>query len=303
MQLSNEQLEAVETFGGLNFAPEKIAMMLNLDRDEFLSDFNMSDVDPAYQQGQIRFHYDLGLLKTNTTIDKVTAKLAAEGNQTSIMQYKKDTKFRELQNAKKRTVYQEEKANIQALHDLIEQGNTSNLTPIQIEFMDQIEYIRTLYLRMNSKQYIVNSVRLRWPSLNKNQIGKLYNETLNFFYLDNDVKIEAWKAIFAEKMENLGALAIEMDDVEAARRCFNDAANLRGVNKDQHNIIPPALLDRRRIVYTMDIEKLGIPKVNKYELAAFIDNLDLTKKEKAKFKREALIEGTPFEIIPDDEQD
>ena len=79
-----------------------------------------------------------------------------------------------------------------------------------------------------------------------------------------------------------------------------DAANLRGVNKDQHNIIPPALLDRRRIVYTMDIEKLGIPKVNKYELAAFIDNLDISEKEKSRLKREALIEFTPFEIIPND---
>ena len=302
MQLTNEQLEAVETFGGLNYTAEKIAMMLSLNGDEFLEEFNMSEVDPGYLPGQVRYHYDLGMLRTMTAIDKANVKRAEEGNLTSIAQFKKDTRYREIQNAKNRTVYQQQKTYIEGLQQKIN-GEESKLTPLQAQYVDQIEYIRVLNLRMNSKQHIISAVKKKWPSLSRNNISRLYNETLNLFYLDNDTKIEAWKHIFAEKLENLGALAIEMDDIEQARRCFMDAANILGVNKEQPQVIPAALLDRRQIVYTMDIQKLGIPRANKNELAAFIDKLDLTQKEKAKFRREALIEDSPFEITPDDDQD
>ena len=303
MQLTNEQLEAIETFGGLNFTPLKISMMLSLDHDEFLSDFNMSDADPGYKEGQIRYHYDLGHYRLNTTIDKANARRAEEGNMTSLQQFKKDSRYREIQNAKRRTIYQEEKANLEGLHKMIADGDTSKIPPVVLEFVEQIEYIRILFLRMNSKQFITSAVKKRWPRLDHKQITLLYNECLTYFYPGDEIPVGTWTTIYAERIDNLGSLCVEMDLPEIALKCWKEAAAVRGVGKNDKNVIPPELLDRRKIYYTMDIEKLGIPKCNKYELAAFIDNLDLTQKEKAKFRRESMIEDTPFEISTDDEQD
>ena len=303
MQLTDEQLKYVETFGGLNYTPEKIAMMLNLDGDEFLEDFNMSQVDPAYRIGQVRFHYDLGLLKAATMIDKANLKRAEEGNLTSIAQYKKDTLYRELQNAKNRTIYQQERSYIEGIQGLIENGDTSKLTPVQVQFVTQLDYIRILYLRQNSKAFIINAVRRKWPELSRRAINQLYCESLNYFYQNNDICMDAWRNMLAEKMENLSNYASEINNVEEARKCLMDVATLRGLNKDQPNVIPKELLDRRRRVFTMDIHKIGLPVVNKFELAAFIDKLALTIKEKAKCRREAMIEDTPFEIILDDDKD
>ena len=80
-----------------------------------------------------------------------------------------------------------------------------------------------------------------------------------------------------------------------------DAAQLRGVGKDKPNQIPEELLDRRPIFQTMRIEDLGLPKANRNELAALIDNLDITEHQKSKVKREAMIEDVPFQLSEDAE--
>lgn len=303
MQLNDEQLETIETFGSLNYPPEKIVMILNIDHDDFFIDFNMPDSDPAYAPGQIRYHYDRGQLMAQAEIDKSNLKRAKEGNLTSIAQYKKDIIYRDTQNAKKRTIFHQEETYLQELKLLIENGQTTNLTPLQVQFIEQIDFIRSLHLRWNSKPFIINSVRMKWPDLSRNQVGKLYDDAVNFFYLDNDIKMDAWKNVYAEKLDNLSALALEMNDLEQCRRCIAEAADIRGVKKENAQQIPQELLDRRPVYYTLDIEQLGIPKVNRYELAAFIDNLELTSKEKHKIKREAMLEDTPFELITDDETD
>jgi hypothetical protein len=303
MELTVEQQKTIETFGGLNYPADKIAMILDVDREQFLFKFNTPETDPSYQTGNARYHYDRGQLMAQAEIDKANLRRAKDGNQTSIAQYKKDVLQRDVENAKLRTVYHQEESHLEALKLMIEKGDTKSLTTLQVEFIDQIDYIRGLHLRWRSKPFIINAVRMRWPNLSKIQVGKLYNDTLNFFYLDNDVKIEAWRNIYAEKLDNLAALALEMNDGELSRRCIADASEIRGVNKELPPQIPPEVLDRRPVFYTIDITKLGIPKIDRPDLASMIDNMDLSREEKNRFKREAMIEDVPFELIIEDEKD
>ncbi|MCX6250357.1 MAG: hypothetical protein NTX61_06360 [Bacteroidetes bacterium] len=302
MNLSTEELDLIETFGGLNYPPEKIVMILDVDQEQFFLDFNLPDSDPDYKSGHIRYHYDRGQVMAQAEIDKANLRRAKEGNLTSIAQYKKDIIYRDVQNAKRKTIYQQEKTYLEDLKILIEQGNSANLTSIQIDFIEQIDYVRSLHLRWNSKPFIINAVRLKWPKLARNQVVKLYNDAINFFYLDNEIKVEAWRNIYAEKLDCLAALAIEISDIEQARRCLVEAAEIRGVNKDVPQQIPEHFLNRQKVFYTMDVEKLGLPKINRYELAAFIDKLDLTSVEKLKLKRDSMIENSPLEILLEDEK-
>ena len=302
MNLSKEQLDLVETFGGLNYPPEKIVMILELDHDDFFVDFNLPDSDPDYKPGQIRYHYDRGLLMAQAEIDKINLKLAREGNMTSMTQFKKDTLYREAQNAKKKTVYAQEKTNVENLKQLIETSEPGTLTVIQTTYFEQLDFVRTLFGGWTPKATIINSIRTKWPEVSRRQAIKLYYDAINFFFLDNVVKIEAWKNFIAEKLDNLASYAIELNDLEEARRCLVEVAKLRGVYESNQQAVPPELLDRRPIIYTLDIEKMGIPKVNRYELAAFIDNLDLTQKEKLKIRKDAMIDETPFDFNLDDEK-
>jgi len=302
MDLTPEQLKTIEQLGGLHYSPEKIAMYLELDRKEFLSEFHTVENDPEYKSGNVRYHYDRGLLLAQTEVDKANLKRARDGNLTSVAQFKKDVTIQNFENAKRRILYQDDKTELNQLKGLIERGEVKELPAPMVEYFEQIDYIRGLYLRWQSKPFIINAVALKYPQMTKYKIARLYNETLNFFYLDNDVKVEAWRNIYAERLDNLAALAAEMNDLEQARRCLVDAAEIRGVTKDQPPQLPADLLDRRPVFYTMDIQKLGIPKIPRTRLAEYIDKLDLTDLEKSKFKREAMVEDAPFELILEDEE-
>jgi hypothetical protein len=303
VQLSDDQLLTIETFGGLNYPPDKIVMILNVNPGDFFADFNLIDSDPAYLPGQIRYHYDRGQLLAQAEIDKANLKRAKEGNLTSIAQYKKDIIHRDIQNVKKRTVYHREKTYLEEVRVMIEHGNSANLAPVQVQYIEQIDFIRGLQLQWSSKPFIISAVRSRWPNISKYQITALYNDTLNFFYHENEIKLDAWKNFYAEKLDNLAALAVEMNDLEQCRRCLAEAADIRGVKKEIPREIPAEMLDRRTVVYTQDIEKLGIPKINQHDLAIFIEGLALSASEKLKIRRDSQIEDTPFELLTDDQEE
>lgn len=303
MDLTPEQYKTIEQLGGLHYSAEKIAMYLEIDRREFIAEFNTTEQDPDYRSGNVRYHYDRGLLLAQTEVDKANLKRARDGNLTSVAQFKKDVTIQNFENAKRRHLYHDDKNQLEQLKGLIERGEVHELPAPMVEYFEQIDYIRGLYLRWESKPFIVNAVSLKWPHLNKIKIGKLYNETMNFFYLDNDIKVEAWRNIYAERLDNLAALAAEMNDLEQARRCLVDAAEIRGVNKDQPKQIPPELLDRRPVFYTIDIQRLGIPRIDRSKLASFIENLDLSEPEKMKFRKDAMVEDAPFELVIEDNEE
>jgi hypothetical protein len=290
MELTPVQYKDIEQLAAINYSVKQIAMYLDVDAKAFQKAFSNPD-------SKIRYHYDRGKLVTQAEIDKANLKRAKDGNLTSIQQWKKDANSQKLENLKKQVFYDEEHNEYEQLQGLIERGETKNLPEKVVQFYEQIDFIRCLYNKYESKSYIINAVVIQWPRLSKYQATNLYYETLNFFNLDNQVKVEAWANIYADRLDNMARICFELNDFETSRRLTMDAAELRGVGKDKPNQVPDELLDRRPVFYTMKLKDIGVQDGNRDNLASFIDNLDITEKEKSKVKREAMIEDVPFEIM------
>ena len=180
-----------------------------------------------------------------------------------------------------------------------------------VRYLEIIEIIRAMYSKYETKSFIINTLMTPVYGFCRRDANRLYYDSLNFFFADNDVKQKAWQNIYAEHLENLAYYALERDELDIARRCFMDAANMRGVNKDEKNEIPAEMLNRPVIIYSIDPEKVGIPQASRRELAQFIDNLpEISERERVRVKRDAgVIETTLFEDIitndskPDDAKD
>ncbi|MEI6900740.1 MAG: hypothetical protein WCL00_12750, partial [Bacteroidota bacterium] len=141
------------------------------------------------------------------------------------------------------------------------------------------------------------------PLLRKYQAEKLFNEVVNFYYItSNEVKTEAWKNIYAGRLDDLFLVCFNTNDFETARRCLIDAAQMRGVNKEKPQQIPPEILDRRPILYSIKITDVGVVAANRNELASLIDNFDVPEKDKQRLRRDAGIEDITFELAENDQE-
>ena len=180
---------------------------------------------------------------------------------------------------------------------------TNDLPAPVVEYFEQIDYIRCLFNKFNSKSYIVSAISLKWPNISKYKANKLYCESLNFFNLDNEIKVQAWSNIYADRLDNMALIAQQMNDFETARRCFKDAAEMRGVGKDMANQVPEDLLDRRPVLYTMKMRDAGAPEINRNELGRLLDQMDITVVDRSRINRDARTEDIPFILFEDESKE
>lgn len=187
------------------------------------------------------------------------------------------------------------------LQQFITSGKKGDMPEDIVSFLSLLEAVRSMYGKYESKQAILKTLTSPVYGLTEYRATKIFMHALNFFYTDNDVKKEAWRNIYAEKLENAAMVAWEKDEMENYRRLIVSAAEMRGLNLPDPVRLPDEVYDRRPVIYLLDSKKLGLPPVSRQELGAFIDNLPIPEKNKALAKRDALVEDAEFEIFPDEE--
>lgn len=171
-----------------------------------------------------------------------------------------------------------------------------------VVYLDLLDMVRGMYAKYETKAFIVNLLMAPPYSLTRYFATRVYHETLNFFYCDNDVKQKAWQNIYANHLDNLAYYAIEKDDIDTARACFMDAAKLRGVGREEKTEMPPEMYNRPVIIYTIDAVKAGIKEASRKELAEFIDAIpEISERERVRITKDAGISDiTLFEEIVDE---
>lgn len=188
------------------------------------------------------------------------------------------------------------------LRSAIENGQGELPERLQ-RYYDILDFIRTLYSQMNSRDYIIKMVRTKWNEITYNAAVKLYYESLNFFNMDNDIKREVWANIYADQLDEISNIAFKNNQLDIAGKYKVEAAKMRGVGREQSPQIPIEILDRRPILYTIDISDVGMDPVNRRELAQLIDGLDVTERERAMLKNDARINDIPFELFSSNEEE
>ncbi len=186
------------------------------------------------------------------------------------------------------------------LQQFIATGASGEMNDDLVKYLSILEMIRGMYAKYMSKQAIIRTLKSPVYGYTERTAYRLLDQCLNFFYANNQVKKEAWRNIYAEKLENAAIVAWEMNEMETYRRLIVSAAEMRGLHLPDPVKLPDELFDRRPVIYVLDAKKLGLPPVSRHELAAFIDQLPVSEKQKTLAKRDAMIEDAEFEIFPDE---
>lgn len=189
---------------------------------------------------------------------------------------------------------------VNQLQEWIDNGRTDLMRPDMARYIEQLDTVRSLHAKYHTQHFIIKTLQKTFPDISRTRAYELYNDSLNFFYSNNEVKKDAWRNIYAEKLEQASLACWEKNDFEGYRRCIVSAAEVRGLNMPDPEKLPEEFYDRRVIIYQMDPKKVGIPQVSRVELASFIDNLpDLSSAEKFRLQADAgIINIELFELVP-----
>lgn len=196
---------------------------------------------------------------------------------------------------------------LEEIYDFIENGVPAQ-QPDVVKYMVEMEKVRGMALRIDkyaSKDAIVSHL-VKIDGYTKYLANKLYNQTMEYFYCDSTISKTAWRNIYAEKMEKVINFAIQVmkdtNDASKVNKMIFEMGKLRQLDQPDKEELPQELFARPFKIYTTDPEMLGMPVVDRRQLATFIDKLpELTEMQREQIKREAQI--LPIKVFLEEHED
>ena len=198
-----------------------------------------------------------------------------------------------------------EDVTLDQLYEFMERGSIDNAPVHIVDYLQLIEKVRGMILRIDiygNKEAVIKHLRIA-DGFSEYKAQKIYNETIQYFYVDSEVSKEAWRNFYAEKMQQvINFSLLTMKDVSDASKVVKmlvDIANLRQVNVPDAEKLPDNFFDKPVKLLSLDANIFEFGKVNRQALDKFIEKTpDLTEKEKNRLREESLI--TKLTIFPDE---
>lgn len=190
------------------------------------------------------------------------------------------------------------------LQDYLQAGAKRNLEPDEQQYYDALILTLGVYRKYGRAQ-AARFLMANPFNTTRNVAYRMIEEAINLFYFDDGVTRQAWRNLMFEEMRN-AALAIlktdgiSTDDLETYRRLMESAYKFKQLDKPDPETAPETQTQREIKVYELDGKRLGLPNVNRQEVAALIDNLNLNQREKDRLKTDAGIKPINIDQVIDD---
>lgn len=193
-----------------------------------------------------------------------------------------------------------------ALLAFMETGASGDLPQEMVEYLGVLELIRGLHMRFSSRDSIVNLLQQPPYLLSRHLSLKYYSDAINFFYLDNQIKKQAWRNVYAEQLDRAAELILKTaktsKDLDIFKNIKLAAATMRQLDTPEQDDIPEDFFKKPIKLYVLDPELVGRKRPNRNLLAKHIDSLDIPETDKERLKGDAMITDVEF-ILDEDEGD
>jgi hypothetical protein len=161
-----------------------------------------------------------------------------------------------------------------------------------VEYIGLMEKARDWHYQMKSRLAVIKHLKTEYFAKFKEELSDyharmIYENAMNYYYADRIMRKESWRNMLAERYMLAGQLCYNKNDMEGYRKFMEAVERIMGLDERDDDIIDHQLLDRRTFVYIVSGKELGIPEVDRNELAQIIDGYDIRENMKVKVKREA----------------
>lgn len=199
--------------------------------------------------------------------------------------------------------------NLEDIYRFMETGNPDN-APIEIvAYLEVLTRVHGMILRIDkfgSREAVIKHLTVG-EKISRLKASQLYSEAIEYFYVDKDVTKKAWANFYASIVDQeINFLRLTKKDGQDSKRVAElakIAAEMRGVYNEDKEELPEELFQKPFVVYTTNVEDLGLPKVDRNKIKEFIDKKmpALTEKERQRIYQEADI--IPFKAFLNEQED
>lgn len=192
------------------------------------------------------------------------------------------------------------------LEDWVDKGRTEKLPEYMLRYLEQLNFVNSLWKSLNDPQKIIRKLCISFPELTSLTAKTRFEDAMTWFYLDDQVKQDTWRNALFQKMMQLVDAAIlsakTVDDYNKASIILERAYRIKGLEKDEDPGIPEEAFKKPIKIYSLDTSEFAdLPQsTNRYLLAQYVDEMNLTEDQKIKIKQDMSVE--PKEIFTGYEQ-
>lgn len=290
LNLTEEEWDKLEILSGLGYSHDKIATYFNINKTIFrqiAADPN-SFLAERLEAGRIKQDIDerLALQSLALTGDVPAQKQIHEVKRTRAFKISKMDIFGSF----------ESKKILEQLNDYIQSGGKLDVTVEEQLYIDTLIFMRDMdsqYGRRATVDFFVKQFKLKHQ-----RASEMYDEAVNLFYGNRNINKKALRHKFAERLEQaanvIAANAETARDWEVYGNLTKQMAALLELDKPDVEKLPKEVYLPPVKVYSLDPELVGLPPINRHELAAEIDALDQPEAVKASLRQDAMID--PIDI-------
>ncbi len=187
---------------------------------------------------------------------------------------------------------------------MIESGDQGRLTDDMVDYLALLDKIHSWTFRHFSRDQIIKLLQTKPWNLSFYTATKRYAEAVNFFYIDPKITKEAFRNMYAEKLERAAELILKTatcsKDIDIYKNTILSIKDMRQLDVPEKEDIPDEFFKKPNKIYILNPEIIGRKKADRYKLARHIDQLDIPEKDKQRVKADAMI--TDIEFLSEDEK-
>lgn len=194
------------------------------------------------------------------------------------------------------------------IYDFIENGDVTDADPSIVAYLELMDKVKGMHLRFDrfgSKEHILKHL-MKAEGFSRYVATNLYNNTLEYFYCDTKISKDAWRNIYADKMErviNLAMMTIkDVADAAKVTKMIKELGEMRMLHVEDKEELPEEFFLKQFKLYATDATFFGMENADRVAIAKQVDKLpELTEKEKILIKQEAGV--LPLTMFLDEQED
>ncbi|MEG1007511.1 MAG: hypothetical protein RSO15_14730 [Bacteroides sp.] len=191
------------------------------------------------------------------------------------------------------------------LQDYLASGFAMELTD------EELNYYNALYAligiqRKYGKDNAISFLMHEPFQVKRARAREMYNEAINLFYADDSIENNAHRNLMFDNLQKAAQVVLTTartsKDMEVYGSLLTQAAKIKQLDRPDPEK-RQAVKDKNIKIYMLDTQAVGIPQVDRQQLAAQIDSIqDISERERVRIKRDAnVIDVDIIEMLDDQE--